>query len=152
MQYWCPLDRSLQGLDKHCHLVHLYLFMHALPLMPCSLVCPVSMLLTAWCWRTLAPPVDTVCLLPDKYSLPMPDIGQSTHWQPTLNIPLTPLALASFPTRLGLPQNPTYLTPLCMQLPLFICYHAMIVLWNIGTPTVVDALAAGLSDNSALFK
>jgi len=39
-----------------------------------------------------------------------------------------------------------------MQLLLFVHYHAMIVLWNIGAPAVVDALAAGLSDNSALFK
>ncbi|KAI6027688.1 hypothetical protein PISMIDRAFT_30955 [Pisolithus microcarpus 441] len=37
-------------------------------------------------------------------------------------------------------------------LPLFERYRAMFALRNIGTPTAVDALAAGFSDDSALFK
>jgi len=39
-----------------------------------------------------------------------------------------------------------------MQLPLFERYRAMFTLRNIGSPVAVDALAAGFSDNSALFK
>ena len=38
------------------------------------------------------------------------------------------------------------------QLPLFERYRAMFALRNIGTPAAVDALAAGFSDDSALFK
>jgi deoxyhypusine monooxygenase len=38
------------------------------------------------------------------------------------------------------------------QLPLFERYRAMFALRNIGTPEAVDALAAGFSDDSALFK
>ncbi|KAI0269778.1 deoxyhypusine hydroxylase [Gloeopeniophorella convolvens] len=38
------------------------------------------------------------------------------------------------------------------QLPLFDRYRAMFALRNIGTPAAVDALAAGFSDDSALFK
>ena len=38
------------------------------------------------------------------------------------------------------------------QLPLFERYRAMFALRNIGSPTAVDALAAGFSDDSALFK
>ncbi|KAI6099543.1 Deoxyhypusine hydroxylase [Pisolithus croceorrhizus] len=37
-------------------------------------------------------------------------------------------------------------------LPLFERYRAMFALRNIGTPAAVDALAAGFSDDSALFK
>ncbi len=37
-------------------------------------------------------------------------------------------------------------------LPLFERYRAMFALRNIGTPDAVDALAAGFSDDSALFK
>jgi deoxyhypusine monooxygenase len=36
--------------------------------------------------------------------------------------------------------------------PLFDRYRAMFALRNIGTPAAVDALAAGFSDDSALFK
>ena len=36
--------------------------------------------------------------------------------------------------------------------PLFERYRAMFALRNIGTPAAVDALAAGFSDDSALFK
>lgn len=38
------------------------------------------------------------------------------------------------------------------NVPLFDRYRAMFALRNIGTPAAVDALAAGFSDNSALFK
>ncbi|KAF7306521.1 Deoxyhypusine hydroxylase [Mycena indigotica] len=38
------------------------------------------------------------------------------------------------------------------QLPLFERYRAMFGLRNIGTPTAVEALASGFSDDSALFK
>jgi deoxyhypusine monooxygenase len=38
------------------------------------------------------------------------------------------------------------------SLPLFQRYRAMFALRNIGTPAAVDALAAGFSDDSALFK
>jgi deoxyhypusine monooxygenase len=38
------------------------------------------------------------------------------------------------------------------QLPLFERYRAMFALRNIGSPSAVDALAAGFSDDSALFK
>jgi deoxyhypusine monooxygenase len=38
------------------------------------------------------------------------------------------------------------------QLPLFERYRAMFALRNVGTPSAVDALAAGFSDDSALFK
>ncbi|KAH7885301.1 armadillo-type protein [Phlebopus sp. FC_14] len=38
------------------------------------------------------------------------------------------------------------------ELPLFERYRAMFALRNIGTPTAVDALASGFSDDSALFK
>jgi deoxyhypusine monooxygenase len=38
------------------------------------------------------------------------------------------------------------------QLPLFERYRAMFALRNIGTPSAVDALASGFSDDSALFK
>ncbi len=38
------------------------------------------------------------------------------------------------------------------QLPLFERYRAMFALRNIGSPVAVDALAAGFSDDSALFK
>ncbi|KAF7346499.1 Deoxyhypusine hydroxylase [Mycena sanguinolenta] len=38
------------------------------------------------------------------------------------------------------------------SLPLFERYRAMFALRNIGTPAAVDALAAGFSDDSALFK
>ena len=38
------------------------------------------------------------------------------------------------------------------QLPLFERYRAMFALRNIGSPMAVDALAAGFSDDSALFK
>lgn len=38
------------------------------------------------------------------------------------------------------------------QLPLFERYRAMFALRNIGTPGAVNALAAGFSDDSALFK
>jgi len=38
------------------------------------------------------------------------------------------------------------------QLPLFERYRAMFALRNIGSPAAVDALAAGFSDDSALFK
>ncbi|GJE88815.1 HEAT repeat domain-containing protein [Phanerochaete sordida] len=38
------------------------------------------------------------------------------------------------------------------NLPLFQRYRAMFALRNIGTPAAVDALAAGFSDDSALFK
>ncbi len=38
------------------------------------------------------------------------------------------------------------------QLPLFERYRAMFALRNIGTAAAVDALAAGFSDDSALFK
>jgi deoxyhypusine monooxygenase len=38
------------------------------------------------------------------------------------------------------------------QVPLFERYRAMFALRNIGTPAAVDALAAGFSDDSALFK
>jgi deoxyhypusine monooxygenase len=38
------------------------------------------------------------------------------------------------------------------QLPLFERYRAMFALRNIGSPVAVDALAAGFSDESALFK
>jgi len=38
------------------------------------------------------------------------------------------------------------------RLPLFERYRAMFALRNIGSPTAVDALAAGFSDDSALFK
>lgn len=37
-------------------------------------------------------------------------------------------------------------------IPLFERYRAMFALRNIGTPSAVDALAAGFSDDSALFK
>lgn len=43
-------------------------------------------------------------------------------------------------------------TLLDTRLPLFERYRAMFALRNIGTPTAVDALAAGFSDDSALFK
>jgi deoxyhypusine monooxygenase len=36
--------------------------------------------------------------------------------------------------------------------PLFERYRAMFALRNIGSPAAVDALAAGFSDDSALFK
>ena len=39
-----------------------------------------------------------------------------------------------------------------VQLPLFERYRAMFALRNIGTPSAVDALASGFSDDSALFK
>jgi len=38
------------------------------------------------------------------------------------------------------------------RLPLFERYRAMFALRNIGTPSAVDALASGFSDDSALFK
>lgn len=38
------------------------------------------------------------------------------------------------------------------NLPLFQRYRAMFALRNIGTPLAVDALAAGFTDDSALFK
>jgi len=38
------------------------------------------------------------------------------------------------------------------QLPLFERYRAMFALRNIGSPAAVDALAAGFSDDNALFK
>jgi hypothetical protein len=38
------------------------------------------------------------------------------------------------------------------QLPLFERYRAMFALRNIGSPSAVDALAAGFSDDSVLFK
>ena len=38
------------------------------------------------------------------------------------------------------------------NLPLFQRYRAMFALRNIGTPAAIDALAAGFSDDSALFK
>ena len=38
------------------------------------------------------------------------------------------------------------------SLPLFQRYRAMFALRNIGTAAAVDALAAGFSDDSALFK
>ncbi|KIM89134.1 hypothetical protein PILCRDRAFT_813042 [Piloderma croceum F 1598] len=38
------------------------------------------------------------------------------------------------------------------KLPLFVRYRAMFALRNIGTPSAVDALASGFSDDSALFK
>ena len=38
------------------------------------------------------------------------------------------------------------------NIPLFQRYRAMFALRNIGTPAAVDALAAGFSDDSALFK
>ncbi|KAJ7175988.1 armadillo-type protein [Mycena filopes] len=38
------------------------------------------------------------------------------------------------------------------KLPLFQRYRAMFALRNVGTPAAVDALAAGFSDESALFK
>ncbi|KAJ6563537.1 armadillo-type protein [Mycena sp. CBHHK59/15] len=38
------------------------------------------------------------------------------------------------------------------RLPLFERYRAMFALRNVGTPAAVDALAAGFSDESALFK
>ncbi|KAF8555716.1 ARM repeat-containing protein [Imleria badia] len=38
------------------------------------------------------------------------------------------------------------------ELPLFERYRAMFALRNIGTPSAVDALACGFSDDSALFK
>jgi deoxyhypusine monooxygenase len=38
------------------------------------------------------------------------------------------------------------------QVPLFERYRAMFALRNIGTAAAVDALAAGFSDDSALFK
>ncbi|KAJ7259607.1 hypothetical protein B0H12DRAFT_1108825 [Mycena haematopus] len=38
------------------------------------------------------------------------------------------------------------------SLPLFERYRAMFALRNVGTPAAVDALAAGFSDDSALFK
>jgi deoxyhypusine monooxygenase len=38
------------------------------------------------------------------------------------------------------------------QLPLFERYRAMFALRNIGTHAAVDALAAGFSDDSALFR
>ncbi|KDQ62497.1 hypothetical protein JAAARDRAFT_30394 [Jaapia argillacea MUCL 33604] len=43
-------------------------------------------------------------------------------------------------------------TLLDAKLPLFERYRAMFALRNIGTPAAVDALAAGFSDDSALFK
>jgi len=43
-------------------------------------------------------------------------------------------------------------TLLDKSLPLFERYRAMFALRNIGTPAAVDALAAGFSDDSALFK
>lgn len=43
-------------------------------------------------------------------------------------------------------------TLLDTSLPLFQRYRAMFALRNIGTPAAVDALAAGFSDDSALFK
>jgi deoxyhypusine monooxygenase len=43
-------------------------------------------------------------------------------------------------------------TLLDKQVPLFERYRAMFALRNIGTPAAVDALAAGFSDDSALFK
>ncbi|KAH7912549.1 armadillo-type protein [Hygrophoropsis aurantiaca] len=43
-------------------------------------------------------------------------------------------------------------TLLNIELPLFERYRAMFALRNIGTPAAVDALAAGFSDDSALFK
>jgi deoxyhypusine monooxygenase len=39
-----------------------------------------------------------------------------------------------------------------VRLPLFERYRAMFALRNIGSPAAVDALAAGFSDDSALFK
>lgn len=39
-----------------------------------------------------------------------------------------------------------------VELPLFERYRAMFALRNIGTPSAVDALAGGFSDDSALFK
>lgn len=38
------------------------------------------------------------------------------------------------------------------QRPLFERYRAMFALRNIGTPSAVDALASGFTDESALFK
>ena len=38
------------------------------------------------------------------------------------------------------------------RLALFERYRAMFALRNIGSPSAVDALAAGFSDDSALFK
>lgn len=38
------------------------------------------------------------------------------------------------------------------RVPLFERYRAMFALRNIGTPAAVDALAAGFSDDSDLFK
>ncbi|EJC98949.1 deoxyhypusine hydroxylase [Fomitiporia mediterranea MF3/22] len=43
-------------------------------------------------------------------------------------------------------------TLLDIKVPLFERYRAMFALRNIGTPEAVDALAAGFSDDSALFK
>jgi deoxyhypusine monooxygenase len=43
-------------------------------------------------------------------------------------------------------------TLLDISVPLFQRYRAMFALRNIGTPAAVDALAAGFSDDSALFK
>jgi deoxyhypusine monooxygenase len=43
-------------------------------------------------------------------------------------------------------------TLLDINLPLFERYRAMFALRNIGTRAAVDALAAGFSDDSALFK
>lgn len=58
--------------------------------------------------------------------------------------------------------NPTGVSPEDVQalraallntnLPLFERYRAMFALRNVGTPEAVDALAAGFSDDSALFK
>ncbi|PFH53994.1 hypothetical protein AMATHDRAFT_53710 [Amanita thiersii Skay4041] len=53
--------------------------------------------------------------------------------------------------------SPASITALKTQLmnttiPLFQRYRAMFALRNIGTPAAVDALAAGFSDDSALFK
>jgi deoxyhypusine monooxygenase len=41
---------------------------------------------------------------------------------------------------------------LATQVPLFERYRAMFALRNIGTAAAVDALAAGFSDDSVLFK
>jgi deoxyhypusine monooxygenase len=43
-------------------------------------------------------------------------------------------------------------TLLDTKVSLFDRYRAMFALRNIGTPAAVDALAAGFSDDSALFK
>ncbi|KAL5482884.1 LIA1 [Sanghuangporus weigelae] len=69
--------------------------------------------------------------------------------------PPTSALLSGKPSPIGVPPedvNSLREALLNTKLPLFERYRAMFALRNIGTPEAVDALAAGFTDDSALFK